>query len=84
MFPNGHLEVRGPKAARIYAEEISRRGARVRLAFNTQEDEAVSPQVMKIASDPNASVLPAGAEVQETVPQMTQEVIVLRGGFSQW
>lgn len=72
-------EVRGPKAARIYAEEISRRGARVSLAF---VEPATKVEASTTLDAQNQQ--PAHSVSQEPVSKDEQEVIVLRGGFTKW
>lgn len=63
--------------ARIYAEEVERRGARVELAHATEPAKSdVAP------SDANKSAL--SAQSAGKGKKIDQEVIVLRGGFTRW
>lgn len=69
-----HLtEVRGPKMARIYAEEAERKGHKVKLAF---EKEAAGKDDTKTVDD-SKDASPGSGKTE-------QEVIVLRGGFTRW
>ena len=65
--------------ARIYAEEVERRGAKVQLAFEKKAEGAAkgSPGAAPASNQ-------AAAEASSSSAPDEQEVIVLRGGFTRW
>lgn len=60
--------------ARKYAEEVERRGNKVQLAFEKEEAK----------QEDDAKVQTTTAEGVDKSQKPEQEVIVLRGGFTQW
>ena len=67
-------EERGPKMARVYAEEMERRGAREQVAREKKEQESAGADLTETGSkDGVATDKPA-----------KQEVLVLQGGFTRW
>lgn len=59
--------------ARIYAEEAERRGNKVKLAY--EKEETKQEDVKAVEQSTNET---------DKSQQPEQEVIVLRGGFTQW
>lgn len=76
--------------ARIYAEEVSRRGAKVKLEFQGRADAEKQAQDAGTSASTPSEPQPTGSSAQsEETSQTTsstvdQEVIVLRGGFTRW
>lgn len=65
--------------ARIYAEEVQRRGSRVKLAFEQQAEQDTKASASAAqASDEKVTRKPI------STTNADQEVIVLRGGFTRW
>lgn len=70
--------------ARIYAEELERRGAKVQLAFEQERDSGNTAQPSDIASEAVSSNAGASSTSAQPATSAEQEVIVLRGGFTRW
>lgn len=83
------IEQRGPKAARRYAEEVERRGAKVQLAIDSRTatpgdsiDKTDKPDGQQTSTAAESSV--KSAESKSGKDKVEQEVIILRGGFTRW
>lgn len=70
----GSTEQRGPKYAKVYAQEADRPASAQEAAQNTATDESIPTPPAKTASEGTASSTKA----------VEKEVIVLRGGFTRW